>query len=80
MRTGVAQFVQQIDGNRLGDSKKAVEVILNVVKGEGVAEGKTIPERMPLGPDCLTTLRKKAVGNLAICNEWEDVIRSTNLD
>jgi hypothetical protein len=79
IRNGVAQFVQNINGNQPGDPKKAVEIILDVVREEGVAEGKSLPERLPLGPDCLATMRKKAVGNLAICNEWEDVIRSTNV-
>lgn len=78
IRNGVAQFVQSINGNQPGDPKKAVQIIIDVVREEGVAEGKTLPERLPLGPDCIATLRKKAVNNLAICNEWEDVIRSTN--
>jgi hypothetical protein len=53
IRNGVAQFVQSINGNQPGDPKKAVEIILDVVKEEGVTEGKAIPERLPLGPDCL---------------------------
>jgi len=77
-RSLVAQFVQSVNGNQPGDPKKAVEVMLDVVKGEGVAEGKVMPERLPLGPDVLTTVRKRCVGHLSICNEWEDVIRSTN--
>ncbi|KAJ4356848.1 uncharacterized protein N0V89_004885 [Didymosphaeria variabile] len=80
IRDGVAQFVQSINGHQPGDPEKAVRIIIDVVKEEGVAQGKPLPERLPLGPDCLTTLRKKAVSNLTICNEWEDVIRSTNFD
>jgi hypothetical protein len=80
IRNGVAQFVQSTNGNQPGDPKKAVEIILDVVREEGVAVGKSLPERLPLGPDCLATMRKKTVGNLAICNEWENVIRSTNFD
>ncbi|KAJ4301947.1 hypothetical protein N0V90_004043 [Kalmusia sp. IMI 367209] len=80
VRNAVTQFVQGINGNQPGDPKKAVEIILDVVKDEGVAQGKDLPERLPLGPDCLMTLRKKAVNNLAICDEWEEVIRSTNIE
>jgi hypothetical protein len=80
IRNGVTQFVKNINGNQPGDPKKAVGIILDVVREEGVAEGKSLPERLPLGPDCLATMRKKAVGNLVICNEWEDVIRSTDVD
>jgi hypothetical protein len=78
IRNGVIQFVQGINGNQPGDPKKAVEIILDIVREEGVAKGKTIPERLPLGSDCLTTMRKRALGNLAICDEWEDVILSTS--
>jgi hypothetical protein len=80
IQSGVAQFVQRINDNQPGDPEKAVEVILDVVREEGVAEGKSLPERLPMGPDCLAIMRKKAVGNLVICNEWEYVIRSTNVD
>jgi len=80
VRDGVAQFVQSINGNQPGDPKKAVEIMLDVVREEGVAHGKALPERLPLGIDSLAVMRNKAVGNLALCNEWEDVIRSTNYD
>ena len=80
IRDAVAQFVHGINGNQPGDPKKAVDIMIDFVKEEGVAEGKALPERLPLGPDVLATLRKKAVNNLAICNEWEDVIRSTNIE
>jgi hypothetical protein len=71
IRDAVAQFVEGINGHQPGDPEKAVKIM---------AEGKPLPERLPLGPDCLATLRKKAVDNLTVCNEWEDVIRSTNID
>ena len=80
IRDAVQQGVQGIDGKQPGDPKKAVAIVIDVVREEGVAEGKSQPERLPLGPDAVATMRKKAVGNLAICNEWEDVIRSTNID
>jgi hypothetical protein len=80
LRNGVVQLIKSVSGNQPGDPKKAVEIMVDVVKGEGVAEGKSTPDRLPLGPDCLDTMRKKANGNLAICNEWEDVISSTNVD
>lgn len=80
IRNSVAQFVQSMNGNQPGDPKKAVEIMLDVVKGEGVAEGKVMPERLPLGMDVLATVRKRCVNHLSICNEWEDLIRSTSYD
>jgi NAD(P)-dependent dehydrogenase (short-subunit alcohol dehydrogenase family) len=80
VRNAVVQFVQGMNGNQPGDPRKAAEIILDIVREEGVAEGKALPARLPLSPDCLATLNKRAVDNLAICNDWEDVIQSTNLD
>jgi hypothetical protein len=54
-------------------------VMINVVKGEGVAKGKEMPERLPIGADVLATSRKRMVDFLAVCNEWEDVLRSTSV-
>jgi hypothetical protein len=67
-----------MNGTQVGDPEKAVEVMIDVVKGEGVAQGKEMPERLPLGADALATARKRMVDYLAVCNEWEDVIRSTS--
>jgi hypothetical protein len=80
MRNGIAQFVEGMNGSQPGDPKKAAKVMIDVVKGEGVAEGKVWPERLPLGTDVLATVRKRCEGNLEICNEWEDVIRSTDCE
>ncbi|PVI02402.1 NAD(P)-binding protein [Periconia macrospinosa] len=80
IRELVGGMVQQVDGNQPGDPAKAVSIMVDVVKGEGVAEGKAFPNRLPLGPDCLATLRKHRVNDLLIANEWEEVIRSTNFD
>lgn len=80
VRNLVHQYVEAINQHQPGDPKKAVEIILDVVKGEGVAAGKNIPDRLPLGTDVLAVMRKKAVANLTTCNEWEDVIRSTDYE
>jgi hypothetical protein len=80
LRAMVGQFVQGINGNQAGDPKKAVKVMIDVVKGEGVAEGKAFPERLPLGSDAFDTVKKARLGHLAVCDEWEDVIKSTGYD
>lgn len=61
-----------------GDPEKAVEVMLDVVKGEGVAEGKDTPFRLPLGSDGLEVMRAKCSGTLKVCEEWEAMIKSTD--
>lgn len=74
------QFVRQINGTQRGDPKKAVEIIIDVVKGEGVAEGKQTPDRLCLGKDVLEKLRWRSERDLEVCRVWEDVIASTDIN
>jgi hypothetical protein len=57
-----AQFLQSINGKQPDDSKKTVEIMLDVVRGEDMAGGKAFLERLPLGSDCLATTREKMCG------------------
>ena len=68
----------QLHGKQPGDPSKAAERILDVVRNEGMAKGKTWPKRLPLGPDALAGVKGKCEETLNICREWEDVITSTN--
>lgn len=73
-----AQGVAAIHGKQAGDPKKAVERILDVVRGEGVAEGRSMPKRLPLGKDTLGIIRTKCEETLKLCEEWEGVATSTD--
>ncbi|KAH6662094.1 hypothetical protein B0J14DRAFT_444661, partial [Halenospora varia] len=75
----VGGFVQQMNGNQPGDPQKAVSIMIDLVKGEGVAEGKEVPSRLPLGSDIFEKLKDKYTRELEICKEWESVIKSTDL-
>ncbi len=72
------EFVAGMNGNQPGDPRKAAEIMVDVIKGEGIAAGKPMPERLPLGPDALGTIRRKCTETLEICQNWESVIESTN--
>ena len=80
MDKAIAGFVAATNGNQPGDPRKLVERIIDVVKSEGMAAGKPIPQRLPIGPDAMATIKKKCEATLKLCNEWEDLIISTNLD
>ncbi|KAF2492811.1 putative hydroxybutyrate dehydrogenase [Lophium mytilinum] len=80
LRAETTQFLQGIQGSQTGDPKKGIKVMIDVVKGEGVAAGKAMPERMPVGADALGAIRKKCEDTLAICKEWEEVITSTDFE
>lgn len=68
------------DGNQPGDPKKAAELIVEAIRGEGRYEGKTLPLRLPLGPDGFRTVRNNCQEKLKICNEWEEIMSQTNLE
>jgi hypothetical protein len=66
------------DGNQPGDTEKLVKIVVDLVKKEGVAQGKTVPFRMPLGSDCFDDIKTKCEETLKILSEWESVIKSTD--
>ncbi|KAM0521752.1 hypothetical protein ACHAPE_002313 [Trichoderma viride] len=75
---GVRQYEASIVGNEPGDADKAVTRMIELVKGTGMAAGKQIPLRVPLGSDGWERIKAKCEETLAICGEWEDVAKSTD--
>jgi hypothetical protein len=73
-------ILASIDGKQPGDPKKAVEVVIDVVKGEGCAKGREMPFELPLGRDCVKDIRAKCEGMLKVLDDWKDVIESTDFD
>jgi hypothetical protein len=67
-----------VDNNQPGDVVKGCKVVVDMLTGTGQAEGRDLPVRVVLGPDCEQTIRDKCSQSLAILDEWKDVIRSTN--
>jgi hypothetical protein len=68
------------DQNQPGDPVKLVGIILDLVRGEGVAEGREVPFRLPLGSDCYEDLKAKCEETLRLLEEWGPVIRSTDYE
>ena len=66
------------DRTQPGDPVKLVEIILDLVRQEGVAEGKEVPFRLPLGIDCYDDIKAKCEETLRLLKDWEHVIRSTD--
>jgi NAD(P)-dependent dehydrogenase (short-subunit alcohol dehydrogenase family) len=77
--SGVKQVEQNIIGNEPGDPAKAVGIIIGLIKGTGVATGKTVPLRLPMGTDGLERIRAKCQETMEICDEWEVVAKSTDI-
>jgi len=73
---GIKETLEGANGKQPGDPVRGVEIILDVVKREGVAagQGKEYPARLPLGTDALECLRKKCRDTLKLLDEWERII------
>lgn len=63
-----------------GDPKKAMEILVDVVRGEGVAEGKAWPLYLPLGRDAEQAILDKTETVGEVLKEWKDVICSTDFE
>ncbi|KAH8816534.1 putative hydroxybutyrate dehydrogenase [Xylogone sp. PMI_703] len=75
----VLQYETAVYGNEPGDPVKAVARMIEVVTGTGMASGKELPPRLPLGSDGLKVLRDKCRATLQLLDEWEDLIVSTDI-
>lgn len=62
-----------------GDPVKFVNIVLDLVRQEGVADGKEVPFRFPVGVDCFDDIKQKCEDTLKTLEEWKDVIRSTDI-
>ncbi|OJT06431.1 hypothetical protein TRAPUB_2706 [Trametes pubescens] len=67
------------EGNRPGDPVKLCEFIVDIVKGEGCAAGKTIPKTIQIGNDCYNEVKRVLISSLATLEEWKPVITATDL-
>ncbi|KAI0486086.1 NAD(P)-binding protein [Xylaria cf. heliscus] len=77
---GVRAVEASIVGNEPGDATKAVSIMIDLVNGTGVASGKDIPLRVPLGSDGWERIRAKGESIVKICDEWEEVAKSTDVN
>ncbi|CAM1502636.1 Fc.00g074120.m01.CDS01 [Cosmosporella sp. VM-42] len=65
--------------NQIGDPKKAVSIILDLVRREGISEGRDIPFRLALGADSYDLMRSKCVDTLKMLDGWKAVTCSTDI-
>jgi len=66
--------------NQPGDPKKGVNVIIDVVKGEGVAKDKEFTPAVLLGSDCYREVKKTLTEAIATFDEWKEISTSTDRD
>ena len=62
-----------------GDTRKGAEVILDLVRADGVAKGKEVPKSLVLGSDCFNAVGGICKAELQALTEWKEVIISTDV-
>ena len=67
-----------VNGKQPGDPAKAVELMLDLIRGEGAAAGKDLPPVAYLGSDCVEAVKKSCQTTLQRIEEWETVFSSTD--
>ncbi|KAF8906338.1 hypothetical protein CPB85DRAFT_1436984 [Mucidula mucida] len=66
------------DMNQPGDPKKGVKVILDVVRGEGAAAGKSVPSTVLVGSDSFDVVQRELARMNKFQTEWADLTKSTD--
>ena len=72
--TGTAAY----NGKQPGDPQKGVQVILDLLHGDGLVGGKPFPLSIQLGSDCYSIAKDRCQQGLAHLEEWKDVSFSTD--
>ncbi|KAI0315271.1 hypothetical protein OF83DRAFT_366130 [Amylostereum chailletii] len=68
-----------VNGKQPGDPKKLVQVMLDLIRGEGVAKEREVPTIVQLGRDCVTAVKTEVEGMLKDMEAWEGVYTSTDI-
>ena len=76
---GIEEYIASTNKNQPGDPRKLAERVVDVVKSEGIAAGKPLPPRLPVGRGALIQIKAKCEATLKLCGEWEEWITSTDL-
>ncbi|KAI1412837.1 NAD(P)-binding protein [Hypoxylon sp. FL1857] len=76
---GAKAHVAGVLNNEPGDPGKAVDRMIELVKGTGMAAGKNVPLRVPLGSDGWNKVKTKCEETLKICEEWAELAKSTDV-
>jgi len=80
MRAKAENAFTSVAGTEKGDPDKAMEVVVDVVRGEGKATGREWPLYLALGEDSEKDIRAKVGKLVRHVDECGDVIRSVSFD
>ena len=80
MREATRSKFFSLESFATGDPDKAMEAVVDVVKGQGVANGKPWPLYLILGKDANRDVEIKCGKVLGALDEWKDVTQSMDFD
>ncbi|KAH8901299.1 NAD(P)-binding protein [Thozetella sp. PMI_491] len=80
LRQAAAEIAMKVNGNNPGDPKKGVELMVDVIRGEGCAAGRKFPSRLPIGADAVHTVETKCKEMLKLVETWKADVVNTNRD
>jgi NAD(P)-dependent dehydrogenase (short-subunit alcohol dehydrogenase family) len=69
-----------VNGAGVGDPAKAMDVLVGVVNGEGMAKGKPWPLYLVLGRDAEHDVRQKCAKMVKVLDEWMDMAQCADTD
>jgi hypothetical protein len=79
-REKALKFFAGIDKTLGGDPVKAMDLLADVVRGEGRAEGKPWPLYLPLGKETEDAIRRKTAVLGKVLDDWSQITADTRLD
>ena len=80
MRISAEKRFGAVAGTQAGDPDKAMEAVVDVVRGEGVTKGRPWPRYLVLGEDAGRDVRMKSERILGVLDEWNDVTSGVGFD
>jgi hypothetical protein len=80
LRKATVVRFSSVAGTQLGDPDKAMEAVVDIVRGEGITKGRSFPRYLILGEDAEQDVRKKSHKILDELDEWKDVTCGVSYD
>lgn len=72
-------LAHSMHGTQRGDPAKLVARVVDTITGVGLAEGKQMPETLPMGVDAFEAIRLKCEKTLRTLQDWKEISCSTDL-
>lgn len=79
-REAIMNRFTNLAGTEKGDPAKAMNLLVDIVKGEGKAKGKEWPNLLVLGKDAYADVRMKCEQTMHALEAWEDVATDLEFD